>query len=52
MTFTCAQAFDVNFRTWQQNKDAAVMKAVASESGDVGEWHATLLPPRPFAAGF
>jgi len=35
MTFTCAQAFDVNFRTWQQNKDAAVMKAVASESGDV-----------------
>lgn len=38
MTFTCAQAFDVNFRTWQQNKDAAIMKATASESGDVGTW--------------
>lgn len=36
MTFTCAQAFDVNFRTWQKNKESAILKATASETGDVG----------------
>lgn len=36
MTFTCAQAFDANFQTWQKDRKAAELKARASESGDVG----------------
>lgn len=37
MTFTCAQAFDANFRAWKRDKDAAMVKASASENGDVGK---------------
>jgi hypothetical protein len=36
LTFTCAQAFDHNYRVWQQNKGVAKMKAQVSETGDIG----------------
>eukprot|EP00051_Salpingoeca_urceolata_P013509 m.169669 g.169669 ORF g.169669 m.169669 type:complete len:326 (+) comp17810_c7_seq2:2101-3078(+) len=35
LTFTCAQAFDMNYKQWKKNKTAASIKATASEAGDV-----------------
>ena len=36
LTFTCAQAFDFNYKLWQKNAKSAHLKAAASESGDIG----------------
>ena len=36
LTFTCAQAFDHNYKIWQANKSVAKMKAQVSETGDIG----------------
>lgn len=38
MTFVCAQAFDMNFRLWQANREAAKKDALASEKDDIGEF--------------
>eukprot|EP00050_Salpingoeca_kvevrii_P012989 m.26185 g.26185 ORF g.26185 m.26185 type:complete len:368 (+) comp4555_c0_seq1:343-1446(+) len=46
MTFTCAQAFDANYRAWQENRGAAMVKATASEAGDIEPIKA-LPSPRP-----
>ena len=35
MTFVCAQAFDLNFRTWQSNRAHALAEAKASEGSDI-----------------
>eukprot|EP00730_Choanoeca_flexa_P000270 TRINITY_DN10123_c0_g1_i5.p1 TRINITY_DN10123_c0_g1~~TRINITY_DN10123_c0_g1_i5.p1 ORF type:complete len:315 (+),score=56.67 TRINITY_DN10123_c0_g1_i5:1120-2064(+) len=35
MTFTCAQAFDANYRAWQENADVQKAKAIVSEQSDV-----------------
>eukprot|EP00041_Stephanoeca_diplocostata_P015844 m.304661 g.304661 ORF g.304661 m.304661 type:complete len:90 (+) comp20175_c0_seq2:750-1019(+) len=35
MTFVCAQAFDMNFRLWQANREAAKKEALASEKDDI-----------------
>ena len=43
MTFTCAQAFDANFKSWQANKDVAKAKAIVDERSDVGRTKKTCL---------
>ena len=35
MTFVCAQAFDMNYRKWQANREQAKKDAIVSESTDV-----------------
>jgi len=35
MTFVCAQAFDLNFRSWQSDRTKALEKAESSEGGDI-----------------
>eukprot|EP00049_Salpingoeca_infusionum_P005776 m.96690 g.96690 ORF g.96690 m.96690 type:complete len:324 (+) comp13081_c0_seq1:101-1072(+) len=55
MTFTCAHAFDVNYQHWKHNRQDALLKATASESGDVEPANAIPSPelrrrPMPRAA--
>lgn len=47
LTFTCAQAFDHNFKQWKKNINAAKVKANASESGDIDPANARKSPLLP-----
>eukprot|EP00045_Choanoeca_perplexa_P012179 m.131891 g.131891 ORF g.131891 m.131891 type:complete len:327 (-) comp15916_c0_seq3:58-1038(-) len=44
MTFTCAQAFDANYKTWQANRDVAKAKAIVDERSDVDAENAVASP--------
>lgn len=47
LTFTCAQAFDHNYKNWQKNAKSAHLKAAASESGDIDPSNARKSPLMP-----